>query len=340
MILKDKFLFFFAFIFVNLSFAQEMVYNSQPKLMHVGNPSYFGLNSWNRSGLLYNTTQINPNETQNNKFFYGSYSFDLLDFSLGVQFNNFSAPNIGFKKNDLNLSYIYKVELGNNLWFLPSVNVGFVSKNLNPSNLIFEDQINSITGYINQESIDPLSEFFFAKNYTDLGASFLLHNSDFLIGLNFDYLNKPNVAYETDVAFLVPISYGMQVAYEFNLNPYDRRFLPRYSYLYAYSSVRRDAETMNIFSSQEFQLGEFSVGVNQQFGFFDDFSFLNLGLSIGLTYENFDLGVSYAFSVQDLAGPNYRYPPRIFDLHLSFDFSPFLRNRMGQYKRLQIDNYY
>ena len=340
MILKDKFLFFFAFIFVNLSFAQEMVYNSQPKLMHVGNPSYFGLNSWNRSGLLYNTTQINPNETQNNKFFYGSYSFDLLDFSLGVQFNNFSAPNIGFKKNDLNLSYIYKVELGNNLWFLPSVNVVFVSKNLNPSNLIFEDQINSITGYINQESIDPLSEFFFAKNYTDLGASFLLHNSDFLIGLNFDYLNKPNVAYETDVAFLVPISYGMQVAYEFNLNPYDRRFLPRYSYLYAYSSVRRDAETMNIFSSQEFQLGEFSVGVNQQFGFFDDFSFLNLGLSIGLTYENFDLGVSYAFSVQDLAGPNYRYPPRIFDLHLSFDFSPFLRNRRGQYKRLQIDNYY
>ena len=126
MILKDKFLFFFVLIFVNLSFAQEMVYNSQPKLMHVGNPSYFGLNSWNRSGLLYNTTQINPNETQNNKFFYGSYSFDLLDFSLGVQFNNFSAPNIGFKKNDLNLSYIYKVELGNNLWFLPSVNVGFV----------------------------------------------------------------------------------------------------------------------------------------------------------------------------------------------------------------------
>ena len=45
--------------------------------------------------------------------------------------------------------------------FLPSVNVGFVSKNLNPSNLIFEDQINSITGYINQESIDPLASGLF-----------------------------------------------------------------------------------------------------------------------------------------------------------------------------------
>ena len=64
-------------------------------------------------------------------------------------------------------------------------------KTLNPSNLIFEDQINSITGYINQESIDPLADFFFAKNYTDLGASFLVHSTDFLIGINFDYLNQP-----------------------------------------------------------------------------------------------------------------------------------------------------
>ena len=137
---------------------------------------------------------------------------------------------------------------------------------------------------------------------------------------------------------LVPISYGIQAAYEFNLNPYDRRFLPRYSYLYAYSSVRRDSESINIFSSQEFQLGEFSVGINQQFGLFENFSFLNLGLSAGLTYENFDFGVSYAFSIQDLTN-TYRYPPRIFDLYLSFDFSPFLRNRRGQYKRLQVDNY-
>ena len=102
--------------------------------------------------------------------------------------------------------------------------------------------------------------------------------------------------------------------------------------------MRRDSESINIFSSQEFQLGEFSVGINQQFGLFENFSFLNLGLSAGLTYENFDFGVSYAFSIQDLTN-TYRYPPRIFDLYLSFDFSPFLRNRRGQYKRLQVDNY-
>ena len=96
---------------------------------------------------------------------------------------------------------------------------------------------------------------------------------------------------------------------------------------------------MNLYASQEFQLGEFSVGINQQFGVFYSFSFLNLGLSVGLTYENFDFGVSYAFAFQDL-NTTYRYAPRIFDLYLSFDFSPFLRNRRGQYKRLQVDNYF
>ena len=128
MILRNKIFIIIALFLITKSIAQEMVFNSQPKLMQVSNPSFFGLNSWNRSGLLYNSTEINPNETQNNKFFYGSYSFDLLDFSLGIQFNNFSAPNIGYRKNDLNLSYIYKIELGNDMWFLPSVNVGLFQK--------------------------------------------------------------------------------------------------------------------------------------------------------------------------------------------------------------------
>ena len=70
------------------------------------------------------------------------------------------------------------------------------SSNLNPSNLIFEDQINSISGYINQESIDPLADYFFANSHADLGASFILHNRDFLIGLTFNNLNRPNTSFD------------------------------------------------------------------------------------------------------------------------------------------------
>ena len=337
--MSRKYLILLFIIVWNQSYSQAMIYSTHAKLMQINNPSYYGLNNWNKSGLLYSTTQVNLNESQNNKFFYGSYSFDNLNFSLGLGVNTLSAPQIGFKKNDLKLSYVYKVEFGSDIWFLPAITLGASSSNLNPSNLIFEDQINSISGYINQESIDPLADYFFANSHADLGASFILHNRDFLIGLTFNNLNRPNTSFDRGVEFLKPISIGLQTAYEFNLNPYDRRFLPRYSYLYAYGSVLKDTESMNIYLSQEFQLGEFSVGVSQQFGIIDALSFLNVGLNVGLSYENFDFGASYSFAFQD-SSLNYRFAPTIFDLHLSFDFSPFLRNRRGEYKRLQVDNYY
>ncbi len=81
------------------------------------------------------------------------------------------------------------------------------------------------------------------------------------------------------------------------MNPYDRRFLPRYSYLYSYGSIIMTANSMNIFLSQEFQLGSFSVGLHEQFGNLTGFNLLNLGISAGLSYENFDFGVSYSFAL-------------------------------------------
>jgi type IX secretion system PorP/SprF family membrane protein len=336
-----KYLIILFILVCNQTYSQALLYSSQAKVMQISNPSYYGLNSWNRTGLLYSTTQVNLNQIQNNKFFYGSLSFDNLNFSLGFGVNNFSAPQIGLKKNQFDLSYIYKVEFGSDIWFLPAVTLGATSRNINQTDLIFEDQINSITGYINQESIDDLANLFFGTNYADLGASFILHSQDFLIGISFKHLNQPNIAFDQSIDFIQPITMGAQLAYEYNLNPYDRRFLPRYSYLYAYGSVLKDKESMNIYLSQEFVLGEFSAGINQQFGLIDAISFLNVGLNIGLQYENFDFGVSYSFAFQDTAVPtSYRYAPTMFDLHLSFDFSPFLRNRRGQYKRLQVDNYY
>ena len=339
--MRKLFITFCLLTYCTISFvlnAQENLYNSQGKLMQIVNPSFFGLNSWNKAGLMYNTVSINSNESINNKFFYGSYSFDLLNFSLGVSFNNFTADNAGLNKNDFELSYIYKIQIGNDSYLLPGISAGFESRSINPKGLIFEDQINSITGYINQESIDPVADFFLANSNFDLGASFIFHNENFLAGLTFQHLNRPNISYTTDVEFTQPLTYGFQLAYEFDMNPYDRRFLPRYSYLYSYGSIIMTANSMNIFLSQEFQLGEFSVGLHEQFGNLTGFNLLNLGISAGLSYENFDFGVSYSFATRDTQ--NLVYSPSIFDLHLSFDFSPFLRNRRGQYKRLLVNNYY
>ena len=320
-----------------LSFAQDEYIVNHSKFMQKTNPSYFGLNSLNKTGVLYNQMKLNEFDKMDNKYVFGALSFDNLDFSLGLDVNSFKIQNTGLTINLANLSYVYKLQFDNDLYFLPAVTLGFGSQSVNPENLIFEDQLNTATGFINTESIDPLAPVISNVNYLDLGASFLLHSDRFMAGLTLKHLNKPNTSYNKEVPFEKPIQISLQGGYEFDLNPYERRYLPRYSYLFAYGSFTKFGDATLIYLSQDFQLGEFSVGLSQQAASLNTFALNNVGVSIGLAVENFDFGILYNFPFQS---PGAVFSPSIFELFVTFDFSIYRRNRRGQYNRLQTDNYY
>lgn len=317
--------------------AQEEYIVNHSKFMQKTNPSYFGFNSLNKTGVLYNQMKLNEFDKMDNKYVFGALSFSNLDFSLGVDINSFKIQNTGLTINLANLSYVYKLQFDNDLYFLPAVTVGFGSSSVNPENLVFEDQLDTATGFINSESIDPLAPVISNVNYLDLGASFMLHSDKFMAGLTLKHLNRPNTSYNKEVPFEKPIQISVQGAYEFDLNPYERRFLPRYSYLFAYGSFTKFGDSVLIYLSQDFQLGEFSLGLSQQASSLNTFALNNVGVSIGLAVENFDFGVLYNFPFQS---PGAVFSPSIFELFVTFDFSIYRRNRRGQYNRLQTDNYY
>ncbi|MGB2397760.1 MAG: type IX secretion system membrane protein PorP/SprF [Flavobacteriaceae bacterium] len=317
--------------------AQDEYIINHSKFLQKTNPSYFGFNSLNKTGVLYNQMKLNEFDKMDNKYVFGALSFDNLDFSLGVDINSFKIQNTGLTLNLANLSYVYKLQLDNDLFFLPAVTIGFGSSSVNPENLIFEDQLNTGSGLINTESIDPLAPVISNVNYMDLGASFIVHSDRFMAGLTLKHLNKPNTAYNKEVPFEKPIQISLQGAYEFDLNPYERRYLPRYSYLFAYGSFTKFGDAVLIYLSQDFQLGEFSIGLSQQAASLNSFALNNVGISIGLAVENFDFGVLYNFPFQS---PGAVFSPSIFELFVTFDFSIYRRNRRGQYNRLQTDNYY
>lgn len=324
-------------LFFGRGYAQDDYIVNHSKFMQKTNPSYFGFNSLNKVGVLYNQVKLNEFDKMDTKYVFGALAFQNLDFSLGLDINSFKIQNTGLTTNLANLSYVYKLQFDNDMYFLPAVTIGFGSSSVNPENLIFEDQLNTATGFINTESIDPLAPVISNVNYFDLGASFLLHTDKFMAGLTLKHLNKPNASYNKEVPFEMPISISVQGAYEFDLNPYERRFLPRYSYLYAYGSFTKFGDALVIYLSQDIQLGEFSVGLSQQAASLNTFALNNVGVSIGLAVENFDFGILYNFPFQS---PGAVYSPSIFELFVTFDFSIYRRNRRGQYNRLQIDNYY
>lgn len=316
--------------------AQEEYIVNHSKFMQKSNPSYFGFNNLNKVGVLFNQMKLNEFDKMDNKYAFGALAFQNLDFSIGADINSFKIQNTGLTINLANLSYVYKLQFDNDLYFLPAVTVGFGSSSVNPENLIFEDQLNTATGFINTESIDPLAPVISNVNYLDLGASFILHSDKFMAGLTLKHLNKPNTSYNKEVPIEKPIQISIQGAYEFDLNPYERRYLPRYSYLFTYGSFTKFGDAVLIYLSQDFQLGEFSVGISEQAASLNNFALNNIGVSIGLAVENFDFGILYNFPFQS---PGAVYSPSIFELFVTFDFSVFRRNRRGQYNRLQIDNY-
>ncbi len=310
---------------------------SNSRYMQKSNPSYYGYNNLTKVGVLYNSISYGNFSNIDNKYLYGAISFERQKFSLGVDFNSLSIGNTGTNFNQGGLSYVYRVQLGNELYLLPALKVGFGSQTTDPSRLVFGDQLNAFSGLINAESNDPLASIITSTNYFKLGASFLIHNYDYLFGLSLSNLNRPNTSFSKESSYQSPILISIQGAYEFNINPYERRFLPQYSYLMVYMNASKNQNAYNIYFSQELQLGEFSLGFIQQAGYVSGLNLSSVGLNIGLTFENFDFGVAYNFPFQSLG--NY-YTPSIFELNVTFDFSIYRRNFRGQYKRLHTDNYY
>lgn len=81
---------------------------------------------------------------------------------------------------------------------------------------------------------------------------------------------------------------------------------------------------------------EFSLGISQRTSYVSKFAFNGMGLNLGLTLENFDVGMQYYFPVNK---SQTNFASNIFELYLIFEFTPFRRNSLGSFKRLQVNNY-
>ena len=337
---KKGLIIIFAFLIPLFGIGQEDMIISYSRFMQKVNPSSFGINNINKTGVLYNSQALTNNNRIESQYFFGAISFDSDNFSLGLDVYSLKMDNTGLVNTKPRLSYIYKIQFDNEVYFLPSLTLGLGSSRIDTGKLIFEDQISLVSGFLQTESQDPIIDQIGSSNYMDLGASFIVHSNNYLFGVSIQHLNQPNISFNKEVSdYTLPIRYSIQGGYEFDINPYDRSIMPRYSTIYAFMNASRMGENFDIYLSQEAQLGSFSIGLNQQFRKTNNFGFTNIGLSVALAYENFEFGTLYNFPFRSPTNTAV-YSPSTIEVFLTFDFSPYLRNKRGDYRRLSIDNYY
>ena len=102
--IKQSIIILFVAIYASNLYGQEDYIVNHSKFMQKTNPSYFGFNSLNKVGVLYNQMKLNEFDKMDNKYVFGAISFDNLDFSLGLDINSFKIQNTGLT---INLSLIH-----------------------------------------------------------------------------------------------------------------------------------------------------------------------------------------------------------------------------------------
>ena len=70
--------------------------------------------------------------------------------------------------------------------------------------------------------------------------------------------------------------------------------------MFTYGSLTKYDTSYYLYLSQELQLGEFSLGISQQASKVQSINLNNFGLSVGLSLENFDIGILYNIGIKNV----------------------------------------
>ncbi len=331
--MKTKYIYIFlVVVFCQNAFAQDFTMKNQNKVMGTLNPSFYGFGDSSKAGIIYSTEGYNEGSKIENRFGFANHYFENSEFSLALDVNSTKITQLGFSTTQANVHYIYKAQLSYEWTFNPSISVGYGNSRLDYSSLVFEDQINVLTGYIAGVSRDPVN-IDNKINYMDIGAGAVVHNNrNMFFGLNLKHINSPETSFNSNASNKKDMFMSLQMGYEKDLNPYGQSaFLPENSYLYLFNSFSKQGTKTRFDLYQEAILGNISFGVNEHFNKYDGFSVSQIGTSMSVFIEEIEVGANYSFDIgsKKIGGTTYN----TFELYVTFDFNPFKKNRRGNNSR-------
>lgn len=331
-VMKKKSIYiFFILCGFQINFAQDFVIQNQNKIMGAQNPSFYAFGETSKAGVLYNMSEINSQNKIESRFGFANHYFEDNEFSLALDVNSVQINNLGYSVTQANFYYIYKAQLSYEWTFNPSISVGYGNSQLNYNSLVFEDQINAMTGSIAGVTRDPISVNN-KVNYVDIGAGAVIRNDhNLFFGLNIKHINRPETSFDSQASNKKDYLVSLQTGYEYDLNPYAQGMLPENSFLFLYNSFTKQGTKSRFDLFQEAILGNVSIGLNEHFNKYDGFTVSQFGTSLSVFIEQLELGVNYSMDVggQKLGGTSFN----TFEMYIIFDFSPFKKNRRGNNSR-------
>ncbi len=282
--------------------AQDPVFSQYFLVPETLNPGFSGFEDASYFGLIHRTQWPSLDLRVDTEYvFFNSWIEDVggIGFSILNQHEN----NTKYNHLQGNINFAYHVELANEWFFRPAIEVGFGTKSFNFSNLVLSDQININSGTINPTSSDP-----FAINanrnisFVDFTAGFVFdkkntrNDTDLWLGASIKHLNKPNISFVENGNVPLDIFYSLHANYKFPYFDYNDMIISA-NYMQQGEFNRLDIGTT--VRLDKLMLGAMAV-TNPAKNNSNSHLLTSINAFVGLEFEQLRFGFSYDVNTTDI----------------------------------------
>ena len=294
-------------------YAQDPIHTQFFMIPETLSSSFTGGKQSTRAGIIHRTQWAGLNFSVNTQFAFADNWFEEISSGVGISVMNHQETTTRYNFTQVNLNYAYQFSISDEWNVRPSISVGYGAKDFGFQNLLLEDQINSFTGLINANSIDPIN-LEESIRFIDFSASVLFNNENSWIGLTVKHLNQPNIS----------MSFEGQASLEMFMSLHGSLYIPTGGYrsknkLFVLANAMQQGTYSRLDLGAKYELDRFSFALlaatnpNKV----DPKSHLltSVNAFVGMDWEGFKFGYSYDFNMSDIGQTG-----GVYELSISYAF--------------------
>jgi type IX secretion system PorP/SprF family membrane protein len=266
------------------------------------NPAYTGTTDCYRTGMAARTQWLGLKTAYNTTLAFADFNYRDYNSGLGLMVLYDQSGVARLNNTELSALYSYQVQFSNYNLRL-GVQGSYVSRSVDYSRILFEDQFNSNLDISKNITDDPIRDYT-RTNYADFGAGLLFFKSNkYWAGFSAHHINQPEQGFYLDNSRL-PVKYSVQLGYklEYHIRSMtDHDIIKIYPCFLYKSEVKFDQADYGVYAYyNDFMLGLFYRGIYFK-QFEDERNNDAITLHGGYHYKNWQFFYSYDFTVNNIS---------------------------------------
>ena len=287
-------------------FAQDPVLTQFYVAPTLINPAFAGSERSMRLGLGYRDQPTKSNYKLKTIYAYGDNWIESINSGLGLSILNQREELTKYSFIQVNVNYSYHLKISEKWTFFPGIAFGIGYKDFRFGGLLFEDQIDLISGNSPVTSDPIFNNIEENVFFIDLAVGGVLYTENAWYGFSLKHLTTPDISFVENENHPLALHMSVHGGYQIVLDSKGRNsFFPEDSNLFlTFNYMNQDVYNRLDFGA-EMEINKFSIGFlsSSVIQKIDSNSNLFLSVSpvIGLETNNFKLGFSYDFPISNFS---------------------------------------